>query len=143
MISPKIYAKYTFPYERRFFERINALKKDYDFYTLLHICGNNTLITEKLMATGCDILEVDYQIDLAYYKKLAGNRICLMGNLNPAGALLRGTPREVEAEALAALEKAGSGGHFLLGSGCEVAAHTPVENILALVRAGHARKPVP
>jgi uroporphyrinogen decarboxylase len=142
MISPKIYGKYAFPYERRFFERINALKKDYDFYTLLHICGNNTLIAEKLMATGCDILEVDYQIDLAYYKKLAGSRVCLMGNLNPAGALLRGTPREVEAEAAAALEKAGNRGRFFLGSGCEVAAHTPVENLLALIRAGRSRKPV-
>jgi uroporphyrinogen decarboxylase len=140
MISPQIYAKYAFPYEKRFFERISVLKKDYCFYTLLHICGNNTLIAEKLMATGCDILEADYQIDLAYYKKLAGG-VCLMGNLNPAGALLLGTPEEVEAEAAAAIEKAGSGGRFILGSGCEVAARAPVENVLAMIRAGHSRKP--
>jgi uroporphyrinogen decarboxylase len=142
IISPKIYGKYAFPYEKRFFDRINVLKKDYDFYTLLHICGNNTLVAKKLAASGCDILEVDYQIDLAYYKKLAGNKVCLMGNLNPAGALFRGTPGEVEAEAIAALEKAGNGGRFFLGSGCEVAVHAPPENVLAMVTAGHSRRPV-
>ena len=141
MISPHIYEKYAFPFEKRFFERIDKLKKDYNFVTLLHICGNNTLIAEKLMATGCDILEVDYQIDLAYYKKLAGDKVCLMGNLNPAGALFRGTPAEVETEAFEAISKAGRGGHFLLGSGCEVAVQAPLENILAMVKAGHSLGP--
>ena len=93
------------------------------------------------MDTGCDILEVDYQVDLAHYKKLAADKVCLMGNLNPAGVLFRGTPAEVEAEAVEAMTKAGRGGHFLLGSGCEVAVHAPLENILAMVRAGHSRRP--
>ena len=141
MISPGIYEKYAFPFEKRFFQRIGKLKKDYNFATLLHICGNNTLIAEKLMATGCDILEVDYQIDLAHYKKLSGGKVCLMGNLNPAGVLLRGRPEEVELEAIQAMEKAGNGGHYFLGSGCEVAIHTPLENIRAMIKAGHSRGP--
>jgi uroporphyrinogen decarboxylase len=144
MISPHIYEKYAFPFEKRFFQRIDALKKDYPFHTLLHICGNNTRIAEKLMETGCDILEVDYKVDLGHYKKLADNLargICLMGNLNPAGALLRSSPAEVEKEAHEAMDKAGSGGRFFLGSGCEVAPASPEANLLALVRAGHSRSP--
>ncbi|MDR2515938.1 MAG: hypothetical protein LBC88_00995, partial [Spirochaetaceae bacterium] len=84
---------------------------------------------------------VDYQIDLVYYKELAAGKVCLMGNLNPAGALFRGTPGEVEDEAVGAIEKAGTGGYFFLGSGCEVAVHAPLENILAMVKTGHSRKP--
>jgi uroporphyrinogen decarboxylase len=141
MTSPLIYEKYAWPWERRFFQRINALKKDYTFATLLHICGNNTLIADKLMATGCDILEVDYQIDLLDYKKRKPEMLCLMGNLNPAGALLSGTPSDVAREANAALDAAGKGGRFFLGSGCEVAVNAPLENVQAMVKTGHSRKP--
>lgn len=141
MTSPSIYAEYAFPYEKRFFERIGKLKSEYNFATLLHICGNNTLIAEQLMATGCDILEVDYQVDLEYYRKLAGDKVCLMGNLNPAGVLLHGTVAEVEAEAAKAVEKAGKKGRFFLGSGCEVAIRTPPENLAAMIKTGHSLKP--
>jgi uroporphyrinogen decarboxylase len=95
IISPFIYEKYAYPYEKRFFERINKLKDRYTFATLLHICGDNSRVAEKLASTGCDILECDYQVDLADYARRLGNRVCLMGNLNPAGNLFRGSPESV------------------------------------------------
>lgn len=141
LTSPKIYEKYAFPFEKRFFERISRLKDRYTFLTLLHICGNNTKIAPLLAQTGCDILEVDYKVDLARYKELMGGQVCLMGNMNPTGALLMGTPEQVEAEALEAIEKAGYGGRFLLGSGCEVAINAPAENVKRLVETGHRMAP--
>jgi len=141
IISPSIYQKYAFPYEKAYFDRINKLKGGNDFLTLLHICGNNTATVDLLADTGCDILEVDYQVDLAHYKKRVGDRVCLMGNLNPAGALFRGTPEEVAAESREAIEKAGKGGRFCLGSGCEVAVEAPEENIRAMIETGHSMAP--
>jgi uroporphyrinogen decarboxylase len=143
MISPALYVKYAFPYEKRFFDRIARLKDRYEFLTLLHICGNNTPILQKLADTGCDILEVDYKVDLRLCKKEIGNRVCLMGNVNPAGAIFSGTPDEVAAEAEAAMDAAGAGGRFFLGSGCEVAVKAPTENVRKLVEVGHRRGPWP
>jgi uroporphyrinogen decarboxylase len=141
MISPPIYRKYAFPYEKMYFDRINRLKEEYDFLTLLHICGKNTPVAAQLADTGCDILEVDYQVDLAQYKELVGDRVCLMGNLNPAGSLFRGTPEDVARESREAIGKAGKGGRFCLGSGCEVAVKAPEENIRAMVETGHLMRP--
>lgn len=135
IISPSIYKKYVFPYEKQFFRRISALKDRYHFATILHICGNNTAIAPLLAETGCDILECDYKINLADYAAQIGKKVCLLGNLNPAGALLRGTPESVTAEAEAALA-ATRGTRFLLGSGCEVAPQTPLENMRAMVACG-------
>lgn len=136
IISPSIYEKYAFPFEKLFFERISKLKKDYDFVTLLHVCGNNTLVAKKMADTGCDILECDYQVDLADYASMIGDKVCLIGNLNPAGELFTGTPDSVIAEAKIAMEKAKNVRH-ILGSGCEVAVEAPVENVKAMVDFGH------
>ena len=137
MISPSIYEKYAYPYEKRFFTEIAKLKKDYQFATILHICGNNTKIAPLLADTGCDILECDYKIDLREYREKIGDKVCLLGNLNPAGALMSGTPEKVRAEAETAIERAGNA-RLLLGSGCEVAQQAPVENLRAMVAYGHS-----
>jgi uroporphyrinogen decarboxylase len=137
MISPLIYEKYAYPFEKRFFQRISKLKKDYDFVTLLHICGNNARIADKLADTGCDLLECDYKVDLADYAARIGEKVCLVGNLNPAGNLFTGTPDSVRAEAKTAMEHA-QGARHILGSGCEVAVEAPVENIKAMVDFGHS-----
>lgn len=138
MISPSIYEKYAFPFEKKYFSEMANYKKDHSFLTLLHICGNNTLIADKLANTGCDILEVDSAVDLADYKQRIGDRVCLMGNINPFGALYQGSIAEVEQECKTAIAKAHAGGRFCLGSGCEVAIGTPLENLVEMVRVGHS-----
>ena len=137
MISPAIYEKYALPFEKKFFRRLNLLKKDYSFATLLHICGNNSRVAEKLADTGCDILEVDYKVDLSYYKEKIGDRVCLLGNINPAGNVMSGTAEDVREEAMTAIQKAAAGSRFILGSGCEIAVDAPLENVQALVKLGH------
>ena len=137
IISPSIYQKYAYPFEKRFFQRISKLKESYQFATILHICGNNTAIAPLLADTGCDILECDYKVSLADYAQRIGSKVCLLGNLNPAGALLRGTPENVAAEAKIAI-RATSGTRFILGSGCEVAPQTPLENMQSLVACARA-----
>lgn len=141
VISPKMYEKYAFPYEKKFFDRIDKLKGDYDFHTLLHICGDNTLIIDKMADTGADIIEFDYKVKMSYVKEKVGDRVCLMGNLNPCGALLEGTKEDVIKEAKQAIADGSKNGRFCLGSGCEVAAGSPLENVQAMINTGHSIKP--
>ncbi|MBT3318579.1 MAG: hypothetical protein HN389_02280 [Clostridia bacterium] len=141
VISPAMYEKYAFPYEKKFFDRIDKLKYEYDFHTLLHICGDNTLIIEKMADTGADIIEFDYKVSMAYAKQKVGERVCLMGNLNPCGAMLDGTPEQVSREASQAILDGGKNGRLCLGSGCEVAAGSPLQNVKAMIDIGHSMKP--
>jgi uroporphyrinogen decarboxylase len=133
VISPRMYQKYAFPYEKKVFEALSPWKKERGRFTLLHICGNNTKVLDLIAQTGADIFEVDYKMELAFCREKTNGKMCLMGNLDPVGVLLAGTPEIVAIESENCLRKAGGGGGFILGSGCEVPPMTPPENLKAMV----------
>lgn len=135
VISPKMYEQWAYPYEKRFFNEIKEHMKKYDGSAILHICGNTTKVLELMVDTGAPILEIDYKVDLAVAREIVGNRCCLMGNLHPTEVLLRGNPELVESESRKCIEAAGENSGFILGSGCEVAIDTPLENAKAMVKA--------
>ncbi len=138
MISPAIYESWVLPYEKAFFAAIRDQCRASGALALLHICGDTTRILPLMAATGADILEIDHKVDLATARSLAGDRVCLMGNLDPTGVLLRSSPEGVRAAAARAIAAAGC--LFVLGSGCEVPPRAPLENLRAMVAA--ARSPV-
>ncbi len=134
VISPKTYKKYVFPFEQKFFRQLQPCLKKHQGYGLLHICGNNTKVLDLYGETGADCYEVDYKVDLNFCKQELGQKMCLMGNVNPAAVLLQGSVQDVEQAAAECIEAAAEGGGFILGSGCEVPVDTPEENMKALVR---------
>ena len=138
VLSPVMYRKYVHPHLARIFAELNPLCRKRGAFTLLHICGNNTLILEDLANTGVDILEIDHKMDLGMCKERIGHRICLIGNLDPAGTILRGTPEEVRRQSRRCLERAAHGGGFILGTGCFVPADSPLENLRSMVEASKA-----
>lgn len=162
MISPAIYERWAWPYEKAFFDRVRPEADARGALTLLHICGDTTPILHLSTGAGEHVLELDWKVDLAEARRAAdeaaapGGRasgdepprapgpVALMGNLDPTAILLQGSPDEVGAAAREALAAAGaasdaaSGGGFLLGSGCEVAPATPIENMRAMVAAARS-----
>jgi len=134
MISPQMYEKYILPCEQKFFMEIDPLCKKYGAVKLLHICGDNTKAFHLYPETGADIVAVDHKADLAVAKRVMGERVCLIGNLDPSGHLLLGSAQKVETAVRSCIEKAASGGRYILGSGCEVPVNTPPENIKTMIR---------
>ncbi len=133
MISPATYRKWAWPAERRFFETVNPLAERRGAATLLHICGNTTPVLEVMAQTGAHILELDHKVDLKAVKTRVGNRVCLMGNLDPVELLWRATPELVSQAARKAVQDAAEGSGFILGSGCEVPIDAPIENLKAMI----------
>lgn len=140
LISPDIYSKYIFKHEKKVFDALAPICKKHDAVSLLHICGNTISILDQMADTGADILEIDHKVDLAKAREIVGSRVCLMGNLDPVTILMDGTPEMVESKASAAISSAGLNGGFILGSGCEVAMRTSLENIIAMRETGHNYK---
>lgn len=134
MISPSIYQGWVFPCEVRFFAALRDDLRRRRALGLLHICGDTTRILPVMARTGADLLEIDAKVDLAAATRLVAGRACLVGNLDPTAVLLRGTPRSVGSAARRAMESA-RGGPFILGSGCEVPPHAPLQNLRAMVAA--------
>lgn len=143
MISPKIYEEWAWPYEKEFFERVRPEADKRGALTLLHICGDTMPVLPLMAETGAHVLELDWKVSLASARRVidgtvADGRagIALMGNLDPSAVLLQATPREVTTQARIAIEQGvANGSGFFLGSGCEVAPKTPLENMRALSNA--------
>ena len=135
LISPAMYERYVFPMEQRVFRAVKPLCREYGAHSLLHICGDTTAILDLMVKTEADIIEIDHKVDIGKAADIVGDRACLMGNLDPTSVLLQGTPVQVKAEAKNVMNKTRGRSPFILGSGCEVAVKTPLENIRAMITA--------
>ena len=96
--------------------------------------GVNNL--DKLAEIKCDVIGLDWTIDIGAARAAIGTRKALQGNLDPF--LLTTTPEIIGAETKRVLEEMrGRTGHiFNLGHG--ILPETPVENVIALVQEVHS-----
>jgi uroporphyrinogen decarboxylase len=136
VISPEMYRSWVLPWHQRVFRAW----KEAGALTVLHICGNNTRVLDLQAQTGADIIAIDHLVDLRLAKGQIGDRVCLIGNVDPVEVMLNGTPELVDARARECLLSAADGGGYILGTGCEVPPGTPLENLEALIRAGQAHR---
>jgi len=133
LISPKHFQEFVTPYLKRIADHIHA--KGGGMPAVLHICGNTKPNLKPMLDCDFNIWSLDAPTDIADARSIAGDRVCLVGNLSTTN-LLKGSPESIDAEAKEICEKAmGNPGGFILGSGCEVPIETPFENIDALVNA--------
>jgi len=88
---------------------------------------------ERIAATGCDCVGLDWSIDLGDARRRIGAGTALQGNLDPA--VLLASPEVVRREVQKALESFGSGSGHVFNLGHGVPQLTPPENVAALVAA--------
>ena len=88
---------------------------------------------ERIAATGCDCVGLDWSIDLGDARRRIGAGTALQGNLDPA--VLLASPEVVRREVQKALESFGRGSGHVFNLGHGVPQLTPPENVAALVAA--------
>lgn len=130
LISPELYRKYAFPYEKQTVEALQGYQKPYS----IHICGDTTSIIEDMGKTGAEILEVDWKLDMGKARKLVPDHVVLMGNINPSDPMYLGTPEKVLEQCRNVITST-KGRGLILSSGCALGANTKPENVEALIRA--------
>ena len=138
MISPRTYQRFALPYEQKVFQ---AWKEHGITGSLLHICGDSTKVLELYADSGADLVEIDNAVDLSVAKQKIGDRVTLVGNVHTVNDLLQGTVETVRDASQQCIEKAGGGCGFILGSGCLVPRHTPIENVREMVRVARQSRP--
>jgi uroporphyrinogen decarboxylase len=105
-----------------------------DWVKVYHNDAGINACLEHLPDAGFHVLNWGKQTDIAKVKARVGNRLCLMGNVNPLEVGVRGTPAEVRAATLAVLEKSGGEG-IILSVGGGTSPGMPRENIRAMLAA--------
>lgn len=125
-VSPETYGELIFPRERQLVEAIHGLGG----FVRLHICGNTTHLLPWFAQLGCDIVDLDWQVDLCAAREALGARQTLVTNLDPVRGVMESTPAEIQ-QALRDLYAA-AGNRLMAGAGCEIPPGTPLENLEAL-----------
>ncbi len=101
-----------------------------------HICGRTSAIWEDLADAGIAYFSVDNIEDLENIKNVVGNKIGIMGNIEPVNIMKNGSIDDVIEACKKAIIKAGdSPNGFVLSPGCDIPLGTPRENIEAYVYA--------
>lgn len=136
VISPGMFERWVLPLHQRVF----TAWKEAGALTALHICGDNTRALELQAATGADIVAIDHLVDLGHAKRAIGDEVTLIGNLDPVETMLHGKREFVFERAGMCISAAGTGGRYILGTGCEVPIDTPIVNLEALVEAAAAAR---
>jgi uroporphyrinogen decarboxylase len=101
---------------------------------MFHACGDWSGRIDEVFELGADIYYLSRHFDLLEAKRICGDRGAIMGNVPVVETLLRGTPREVECQALACAQRASKGGRYILGADCTSPRDTPPENMAAIFR---------
>jgi len=117
---------------------IETVVRHLDTRTILHVCGDTTHLTEAMCRTGVQGLSLDSMVDLPAVAPRIPTEIAIIGNVDPVGALLRGTPEMVREATTSLMEKMAGYSNFILSTGCDLPADTPLENIVAMVEAAKA-----
>ena len=113
-ISPKQFSEFVAPY------LASVIKgyRDMGYYTIKHTDGNIMPIIDQLVQANPHALHsIDPQagVDLGEVKRLYGDRICLIGNVN-CGLLQSGTDEEAAADARRALRQGMPGGGYIFST---------------------------
>jgi len=101
--------------------------------TKLHICGDITHLLPSLKEVDTDILDLDYDVDIAYARSIVGEQTILCGNIEPV-LIQNTTPEEVERLSHELVAKYGNE-RFILSAGCEITVGTPDEYLMAMRKA--------
>lgn len=129
LISPAHFRQFVTSYISKIADNIRRNKA----FSILHICGKNSALLEEMAKTGVNGINIDALVDIGFAEEKVGNKVCIMGNVNPIQVMLNGSPEDIKKASEECIEKAGGRG-FILSSGCEIPKDTPPENVEAMVK---------
>jgi uroporphyrinogen decarboxylase len=130
VIGDHQYRKFVKPYQTKLFDamtRVSGVKPQY------HICGNTGRILRDMVETGAGAISVDNLMDLEFVGEQLGADAIVVGNVDPCGSMLLGTPEIVRQDLRNCLKKGSKAkGGYLAMFGCGLPIGTPSENLHAL-----------
>lgn len=131
ILAPEEYRRVVLPVHREIAARLPRHRAP-----LILFVHDGAHVVEEMLASGADVLSVDWRVDLGEAARRVGARASLQGNLDPCA--LHAPPEEIRRRVRALVEAARPArGHILnLGHGC--LPDTPVEGVRAFTEAARA-----
>jgi len=124
-LSPSMFSEFVAPYLAKLIKGY----RDMGFYTIKHTDGNIMPILDQLVEANPHALHsIDPQagVDIAEVKKLVGDKVCLIGNVN-CGLLQTGTEEQVIESVRYALKHGMPGGGYIFSTSNCIYTGMPLE----------------
>jgi MtaA/CmuA family methyltransferase len=128
-IGPDQYQEFAHPYLKQICDAFPD-----DWVKVYHNDANLDPNLEGVAQTGFNVLNWGKNLDIADVKKRVGDKLVLMGNVNPLEIAVRGTAEEVKKATLEVIEKVAGEG-IILSVGGGVSTGMPEENMRAMIDA--------
>ncbi|HEU4622836.1 MAG TPA: uroporphyrinogen decarboxylase [Burkholderiaceae bacterium] len=137
ILADQAYAKFSLAYIDRVVRRLTLESQGRRVPSIVFTKGGG-LWLERIAATGCSAVGVDWTVDLGQARARIGDRCAIQGNLDPN--VLFASEAQIRAEVAKSLEsfgvhQPGTGHVFNLGHG--ISQYTPPEAVTALVDSVH------
>jgi uroporphyrinogen decarboxylase len=133
-LSGAAYREYSLTYMRRVVEGL-IRERDGARIPVIVFTKGGGLWLQDIAAIGCDVVGLDWTVDIGSARALIGDRVALQGNLDPA--VLFSPPTRIEAEVARVLAQYGSGAGHIFNLGHGISQHTEPAHVGALVDAVH------
>lgn len=130
-LSPRMWDRFI----GQFYNRQVQTLKEYGALVIKHTDGNIMSLLSRLVEPGIDALQsIDpiAGVDIAEVKRLVGDRVCLIGNVDLA-KLQQGPRADIETSARYCLSHASSDGGYIYGSCNSIFKGVPLENYLYML----------
>lgn len=131
MISPDALRQYLFPW----IKKMGDVARAHDLPFMYHSDGVLWDVFDDLIAAGVNAIHPiePKAMDILEVKKRVAGKLCVIGNIDLAYTLTRGTPEETAEEVKTRIRQIAPGGGYCLGSSNSVPEYVKPENFRAMV----------
>ncbi len=141
VLADGAFQEFSLAYTARVLAQVKKEHNGVRIPSLVFTKGGGLWLTE-MNTLNCDVLGLDWTVNLAKARALVGQDKALQGNIDPN--VLFANPAQVEAEVIKVLNSfgtphqgAGTGPTHIFNLGHGINQHTPPENVAVLVKAVH------
>jgi len=127
-LSPEKFEKYAKPAAQK---AIKIIKEKHPDVPVIYFANGGSSYLELQRDMGCDMIAVDWAIDMAQARAILGPDVPISGNIDPT--ILFGTKEQIEQAVRDVIDKAGGPGMHLMNLGHGVMQGTPEESVGWLV----------
>lgn len=135
IMSKKLWMETEGPFARRIADAV----REGGSMVIVHNCGNGVYFDAQIETMQPVAISFAYTPDdckdMVEAKEKYGDKVCLIGYVNPAQYMFLGTPEEAKEECKRQIEELGKGGGFILSTGCEFPPNGSLMNAIAMMEA--------
>ncbi len=138
VLTSRDYRDFSLDYMQRIIDQLTRQHQGRKVPVILYTKGGMGWL-EQIAATGCDVVGLDWTIDIDQARMRIGDKVALQGNMDPC--MLYATPDRIRAEVRDILTRFGSGNGHVFNLGHGITPDIPVDHARAFIQAVKEESP--